>query len=83
MEHLADGDYLVDGAMAVGDINELLGTHLPDDDWDTLAGFVFNVLGHVPVPGDFVDHNGWRFSAEQMIGRRIGIVRISAIAPTG
>ena len=83
IRRLPNGDYLVVGKASVGDVNELLDIRVPDDDWDTVAGFVFNVLGHVPVPGDFVDHDGWRFSAEQMIGRRIGIVRISAIAPTG
>ena len=82
IRRLPNGDYLVVGKASVGDVNELLDIRVPDDDWDTVAGFVFNVLGHMPAPGDFVDHDGWRFSAEQMVGRRIGVVRISAIAQT-
>ena len=80
IRRLPNGDYLVVGKTAVGDVNELLDIRVPDDDWDTLAGFVFNMLEHVPEVGEFVDHDGWRFSAEQMDGRRIAVIRVSALA---
>ena len=57
--------------MSIGDLNELLEIDLPDEDWDTVAGFVFSTLGHVPVKGESVEANGWRFAAEQVDGRRI------------
>lgn len=78
-ERLPNGEYLVDGAMAVGDLNELLAVTLPDDDWDTVAGFVFGTLGHVPVPGESVDLAGWRFAADAVEGRRIRRVRVSLV----
>ncbi len=78
IKRLANGDYLVAGKASVGDVNDLLDVRIPDDDWDTIAGFVFNMLEHVPVPGEYVDHDGWRFAAETVEGRRIAIVRISA-----
>ena len=81
VRRLPNGDYLVVGKASVGDVNELLEVRVPDDDWDTVAGFVFNALGHVPLAGEFVEYDGWRFSVEQMEGRRIAVVRISAIAP--
>ena len=81
VRRLPNGDYLIVGKASVGDVNELLEVRVPDDDWDTVAGFVFNALGHVPLAGEFVEHDGWRFSVEQMEGRRIAVVRISAIAP--
>jgi CBS domain containing-hemolysin-like protein len=80
IRRLPNGDYLVVGKTSVGDVNELLDIRVPDDDWDTLAGFVFNMLEHVPEVGEFVDHDGWRFSAEQMDGRRIAVIRVSALA---
>ncbi|MGA1517055.1 MAG: transporter associated domain-containing protein, partial [Phycisphaerales bacterium] len=43
-QRLPDGDFLVDGGMAIDEVNELLGGSLPDDDWDTLAGLVFSSL---------------------------------------
>ena len=69
--HLPDGSYVVDGGMSIGDLNELLEIELPDEDWDTIAGFVFSTLGHVPVKGEAVESNGWRFAAEELDGRRI------------
>ena len=81
IRRLPNGDYLVVGKTAVEDVNELLDIRIPDDDWDTLAGFVFNSLGHVPAPGEFVDHDGWRFVAESVEGRRIAVVRVSAVPP--
>lgn len=81
IKRLANGDYLVVGKTSVGDVNDLLDIRIPDDDWDTIAGFVFNMLEHVPVPGEYVDHDGWRFAAETVEGRRIAVVRVSARPP--
>ncbi len=81
IRRLSNGDYLVVGKASVGDVNDLLDIRIPDDDWDTIAGFVFNMLEHVPVPGEYVDHDGWRFAAEAVEGRRIAVVRVSARPP--
>ena len=78
-ELLGLGDYLVDGAMSVSDLGDLLELELPDEDWDTVAGFVFGTLGHVPVPGESVELDGWRFAAETVEGRRIRQVRVSLV----
>jgi CBS domain containing-hemolysin-like protein len=80
IRRLPNGDYLVVGKTSVGDVNDLLAIRVPDDDWDTLAGFVFNMLEHVPEVGEYVDHDGWRFVADQMEGRRISVIRISALS---
>jgi CBS domain containing-hemolysin-like protein len=80
VEPLPDGDVRVDGRMLIDEVNELLHAELPDGDWDTIAGFVFNLLGHVPAEGETVEWDGCRFRAEKVQGRRIGRVRISRIA---
>jgi CBS domain containing-hemolysin-like protein len=82
-QRLPNGDYLVDGGISIDDLNELLDVELPDDDWDTLAGFVFNTLEHVPEPGEEVEFDGWRFVAEEMEGRRIRRVRVILRRPDG
>ena len=53
---------------------------MPDEDWDTVGGFVFGTLGHVPAPGESVEHAGWCFAAEQVDGRRIRQVRLTALS---
>ena len=56
---------------ALFELDEVLETDLPDEDWDTLGGLVFNTLGHVPVEGDHIVTHGWRFTVREMEGRRI------------
>jgi putative hemolysin len=73
---LPNGEYLVDGRMPVSELNDELDIDIPDDDWDTVAGFVFNTLGRVPDVGDELEHEGWRFIITEVEGRRIRRVRI-------
>jgi putative hemolysin len=73
---LPNGEYLVDGRMPVSELNDELDIDIPDDDWDTVAGFVFNTLGRVPDIGDEIEHDGWRFITTEVEGRRIRRVRV-------
>ncbi|HET9441834.1 MAG TPA: hemolysin family protein [Acidimicrobiales bacterium] len=78
IEALPGGAVRVNARMPVDEVNELLDADFPEGDWDTIGGFVFNLLGHVPTEGEAVDHDGHRLVAEKVQGRRIGRVRILA-----
>ena len=75
-EPLADGAMLVHGRMPVDELDELLTDVLPDGDWNTVGGLLFDALGHVPEVGEGVELAGRRFDVEQVVGRRITRVRI-------
>jgi putative hemolysin len=77
VERLPDGELRVDGGLSIDELNELLGAELPDDDWDTVGGFVLGTLGHVPEEGENVQHDGYAFAVEQMEGHRIARVRVT------
>ena len=79
LQHLANGDYLVVGSMPISRLNDELELKVPESEYDTIGGFIFGMLGHVPVQGESVDFDGWRISTETLDGRRIQQVRISAI----
>ncbi|MBO0894919.1 MAG: hypothetical protein J2O39_11120, partial [Acidimicrobiales bacterium] len=81
IEPLADGSYRVNARMQLDELNELLHATLPDGDWDTVGGLVYNLLGHVPVEGESTDADGYRLVAEKVQGRRIGRVRIARMGP--
>ncbi len=77
VERLPDGGLRVAGGTPIDEVNELLEVELPDTDWDTVGGLMFNLLGHVPVEGETVDFQGLEFRAERIQGRRIRVVRIT------
>jgi CBS domain containing-hemolysin-like protein len=79
VERLDGGDLLVDGGMAVDDLNDMLSIDLPAQDWDTIGGFLLGTLGHVPVEGEVVDHDGYRFTARRVEGRRVSLVHVGRI----
>ncbi|MBK9181099.1 MAG: HlyC/CorC family transporter [Acidimicrobiales bacterium] len=80
VERLPGGDVLVDARMPVDEANELLGADLPDDEWDTLGGLVYGLLGRVPAEGESVVFDGLRFQTEKVVGRRISRVRVARLA---
>jgi CBS domain containing-hemolysin-like protein len=77
VQRLPDGSYSVDGGMSISDLNDLLDLGLPDDHWETVAGFLFGTLEHVPTAGESITQDGWRFTATEVEGRRIRRVKVS------
>ncbi|MEY4362509.1 MAG: hypothetical protein RL391_1815 [Actinomycetota bacterium] len=77
--HLPNGDYQIDGTTSVSDVNDILSTHIPDDEWDSIGGFVFGTLERVPEVGEHIDFEGWRFTVVALEGRRIRSVRVSVL----
>lgn len=73
---LPGGALRVDARLSVDDLDDLLGTELPDEDWDTVGGLVFGLLGHVPDIGESVTLDGLRFTCERVQGRRVERVRV-------
>jgi len=81
VQTLGEGEVSVTARLPVDELNELLDADLPEGDWDTVGGLLFNVLGRVPVEGETVDVDGVRLMAEKVQGHRIGRIRITRIAP--
>ena len=78
--HLEDGQYLIDGSTSVSDVNDKIASNIPDEEWDSIGGFVFGTLEHVPTLGEFIDFDGWRLTVVALQGRRIRKVRVGVIS---
>jgi putative hemolysin len=76
VEHLPGGALRVPGGTSIDDVSDELGVELPDTEWDTVGGLVFNLLGHVPEEGECVRFQGLEFRTERVKGRRIVSVYI-------
>lgn len=83
VEHLGGGKLQVDGGLSIDEINELTGVQLPQGDWDTVGGLVYNLLGHVPEEGEVTRCEGYRLVARKVEGRRIAQVLIGPLLPEG
>jgi CBS domain containing-hemolysin-like protein len=72
-----EGSVLVaDARIDIEDLNLLLNVELPQDGYETLGGFIYNHLGHVPNPRETFEFANLVMSIEDVIGQRITTVRI-------
>jgi CBS domain containing-hemolysin-like protein len=78
VEQLGNGDVLVNATLNVDDVNEELDLELPEGNYDSLGGLVFELLGRVPVAGDSVEvpEAMVRLIVERLDGNRVVRVRL-------
>jgi CBS domain containing-hemolysin-like protein len=62
---------LIPGSTNIADLNERFGLNVPEEDYTTIGGFVFGLLGRLPIVGDRVTAGGAIFTVREMEGRRI------------
>lgn len=78
-----DGTYILDGGLAVRDLNRRLKLSLPESEtYTTIAGFLMTEAGHVLQPGEVVKHDGLLFHVERVERRRVIRVRLERVEPS-
>jgi CBS domain containing-hemolysin-like protein len=77
VEQVDDDTVKIDGTFPIDDFNERFHTSLPDEDYHTVAGFVFGLLGRQPEVGDDVAHDGLRFDVLDVEGSRINKLAVT------
>jgi putative hemolysin len=70
-QHLDSGDVRVWGGATLREVSENLRLALDEEQYDTVAGFVFGRLSRIPRVGDRVDVDGGVFRVVRMRGRRV------------
>ena len=76
MEVLDAENTLFDGRTSLKEVNDHMGLTLPLDESDTLAGFVFGLIGHQAEVGESANWEDLRFVVEATDGRRITKIRL-------
>jgi CBS domain containing-hemolysin-like protein len=71
MELGTSGARTVPGDSNISEVNAELDLLIPEDDYTTVGGYVFGLLGRLPVVGDRVTGGGAAFTVRSMEGRRI------------
>jgi putative hemolysin len=71
VERIDDDTIRIDGTFPIDDFNEQFETDLPQEDYHTVAGFVFGALGRAAQRGDIVEDHHVRFHVDEVEGSRI------------
>jgi CBS domain containing-hemolysin-like protein len=81
---VGERQFLLDGGLAVRDLNRRLKLSVPESEsYTTIAGFLMTAAGHVLKPGEVVQHNGLTFRVERVERRRVMRVRLELQDNTG
>ncbi|MPM00681.1 Mg2+/Co2+ transporter CorB [Rhodobacter sp. 140A] len=75
------GDYLVDGAMTIRDLNRETDWALPDEEANTVAGLVIHEAQTIPEEGQVFSFHGFRFEVVARKDNRITTLKIKPLLP--
>ena len=78
-----DGVLELAGSLSLIDVRSDYRVLVPEGDWTTLGGYVFNALGRLPRVGDRVTIPGCELEVVAMDGRRVAAVRVNRIPVIG
>ena len=80
IKHLDDGSAIVKGEVNIDAINDALEIELPEgEEFETIAGFIFNRVGRLVDAGEVIEHEGLEIRVEQVDNTRIMKARIDNI----
>jgi len=84
IKNIDDHTAEVQARVRIDEVNERLGTHLPEEgEFDTIGGFVFSHLGHIPTVGETITVDEVRLTVIDVTRRRIERVRIEVLDTSG
>ncbi|MBY4892329.1 HlyC/CorC family transporter [Rhodobacteraceae bacterium N5(2021)] len=72
----AAGNYTIDGAMTIRDLNRATDWTLPDDEANTVAGLVIHEAQTIPLPGQCFAFHGFRFEVAEREQNRLTKLKI-------
>src|SRR5215813_2078052 len=76
--------YVLDGGLAVRDLNRRLKLSVPESEaYTTVGGFLMTEAGHVLKPGEVVQHDGLVFQVERVEKRRVMRVKLEILQTNG
>ena len=73
---IGDNMWLCDARADLDDLNETLNANLPNEEFDSLGGFVFDLFGKVPVKYEKTSWNNFDFIVQDMEGHRINQIKV-------
>jgi putative hemolysin len=76
ISEIAANRYIVDGKTDIGKVNRKLEVKLPEDEFETIGGFVLGLFGRLPAEGDQVRYENMMFTVLRLRKNRISRIRV-------
>ncbi|MBN2365246.1 MAG: CBS domain-containing protein, partial [Calditrichaeota bacterium] len=73
---IKDNIFSVNARIEPEQLKEEIGVEIPEGEYDTLAGFILNYLGHIPKREESFEYNGIRFEVTRASRRKVDWVRL-------
>jgi CBS domain containing-hemolysin-like protein len=70
--------FLVTGSVTIADLNDEAGLNLPEEEFETVGGLIYDLVGSLPEKGRAVKYHGVTFVVDEVEGQRIVKVRVLA-----
>jgi CBS domain containing-hemolysin-like protein len=78
---ISDEEFIVEGALGIYEVNDLIGLELESSDVSTIGGYVTHLLGHLPRPGEQVRIDGYLVVVTKADGRRVDELHFKKLSP--
>jgi len=80
-EAINEYTFQIDGGMRIEEANEEMGLELPEGDYETVAGFILHLLGHIPKTGEQLRYKGLKIVITNMRGVKIEEILLTKEKP--
>jgi len=70
-EMINEYTFQIDGSMRIEEANEEMDLQLPEGDYETVAGFILDLLGHIPKPNEQLRYRDMKLVITEMRGMKI------------
>jgi len=82
VQRISDDEVVVDARLALDELGEIFDVEIENEDFDTVGGLVFSLLGRLAVPGDTVidREHGLHLRVISILGRRIKRVSVARLS---
>ena len=79
IKQTGENQFEVDGGAKIDDVNDALGLHLESDDYDSIGGYVIELLDHLPETGEVVEDEVAVFEVLEADKTRVERIRITLL----
>lgn len=77
IQTISKNNWEVDSRLSISDFNEHTGCSIPDQEFDTIGGFVFDLFGKIPKKDEQIKYNNISFKIKDIQGTRIGRIIVT------